>query len=106
MRARQRHRRACCGFRCSSACSCSSSLLLLLARLLAAVAAHCLRVRQYVDMIWLAGDVTRLCEEDYEVPARFSASEGDMSAVLSALENIQCRVAYVPGAHDPSSTTV
>ena len=73
---------------------------------LAAVAAHCLRVRQYVDMIWLAGDVTRLCEEDYEVPARFSASEGDMSAVLSALENIQCRVAYVPGAHDPSSTTV
>jgi len=29
-----------------------------------------------------------------------------MSAVLSALENIQCRVAYLPGANDPSSTTV
>ena len=65
-----------------------------------------MRARQSVDMIWLAGDVTRLCDDDYEVPAQFSASEGDMSAVLSALENIQCRVAYVPGAHDPSSTTV
>jgi Icc-related predicted phosphoesterase len=47
---------------------------------------------EYVDMIWLAGDVTRLSPEDYRVPAKFSASEGDMSAVLSALENIQCRV--------------
>ena len=27
-----------------------------------------------------------------------------MSAVLSALENIHCRVVYVPGVHDPSST--
>ena len=47
---------------------------------------------EYVDMIWLAGDVTRLSGDDYSVPAKFSASEGDMSAVLSALENIQCRV--------------
>ena len=39
-----------------------------------------------------------------QVPAKYSASEGDMSAVLSALENIHCRVVYVPGVHDPSST--
>ena len=40
------------------------------------------------------------------MPEKFSATEGDMSAVLSALENIQCRVAYVPGANDPLSTRV
>ena len=30
-----------------------------------------------------------LSEEDRGVPARVAASEGDMSAVISALENIQ-----------------
>ena len=46
----------------------------------------CVPTGEYVDMIWLAGDVTRLSAEDCECPAKFSASEGDMSAVLSALE--------------------
>ena len=46
----------------------------------------CVHTGEYVDMIWLAGDVTRLSAEDCECPAKFSASEGDMSAVLSALE--------------------
>ena len=43
-------------------------------------------------------------EEDFASPVRLAASEGDMSAVISALENIQCRVAYVPGNRDPATT--
>jgi len=60
--------------------------------------------REYVDMIWVAGNLTVLTDEDRANPAKFAASEGEMSAVISALENIQCRVVYVPGETDPEST--
>jgi hypothetical protein len=60
--------------------------------------------REYVDMIWVAGNLTVLREEDRANPAKFASSEGEMSAVISALENIQCRVVYVPGETDPEST--
>jgi hypothetical protein len=45
-----------------------------------------------------------LQEDDFASPVRLAASEGDMSAVISALENIQCRVAYIPGNRDAATT--
>uniref|UniRef100_A0A7S4N904 Calcineurin-like phosphoesterase domain-containing protein n=1 Tax=Guillardia theta TaxID=55529 RepID=A0A7S4N904_GUITH len=57
----------------------------------------------HVDMIWVTGNLIFLDNSDHK-PEMLSASEGDTSAIISALENIQCRVAYVPGRHDPPTT--
>uniref|UniRef100_A0A7S4JSD2 Calcineurin-like phosphoesterase domain-containing protein n=1 Tax=Guillardia theta TaxID=55529 RepID=A0A7S4JSD2_GUITH len=71
----------------------------------------------HVDMIWVTGNLIFLDNSDHvfccrnavqliheQKPEMLSASEGDTSAIISALENIQCRVAYVPGRHDPPTT--
>ncbi|EKX34614.1 hypothetical protein GUITHDRAFT_147131 [Guillardia theta CCMP2712] len=52
----------------------------------------------HVDMIWVTGNLIFLDNSDHK-PEMLSASEGD-----TTLENIQCRVAYVPGRHDPPTT--
>jgi len=56
-----------------------------------------------VDLILICGSIANLKEEDRSVPALYSESEGDMSAVISTLENLHCRVAYVSGPLDPLS---
>jgi len=59
----------------------------------------------HVDMIWVTGNLILLNNSNHTQEV-VSASEGDTSAIISALENIQCRVAYVPGHHDPPTTRV
>eukprot|EP01027_Heterolobosea_sp_BB2_P003314 GEZU01005039.1.p1 GENE.GEZU01005039.1~~GEZU01005039.1.p1 ORF type:complete len:335 (-),score=54.73 GEZU01005039.1:26-1030(-) len=56
-----------------------------------------------LDCILVAGDIADLPSKDIGKAEKEAASEGDASAVLTALENIHPKVYYIPGNHDPHS---
>jgi len=57
-----------------------------------------------VDFILCSGDLTNMDPAKENIPELVSACEGEMSAVISGLENICGKVVYLPGNHDAKTT--
>ncbi|OQR92599.1 hypothetical protein THRCLA_08661 [Thraustotheca clavata] len=55
--------------------------------------------RRPVDVVLVCGDFVQPAERSS--PEKIAAAEGDMTALISRLEMIVCRVIYVPGPNDP-----
>ncbi|KDO27212.1 hypothetical protein SPRG_07461 [Saprolegnia parasitica CBS 223.65] len=55
-----------------------------------------------VDVVLVCGSF--VAPAGLQSPEELAAAEGDMTALISRLEMIVCRVVYVPGPYDPSST--
>ncbi|ETW07496.1 hypothetical protein H310_02002 [Aphanomyces invadans] len=63
-------------------------------------------IRHYaVDVVFVCGNfVMPPVSKGTTTEASLAAAEGDMTAILSRLEMIVCRVIYIPGPHDPPAT--
>lgn len=60
--------------------------------------------RIVVDIVLHSGDIGDLSDPRAAPDEQHVSAEGDLSDCLSALENISCRLFYIPGNHDPQST--
>ncbi|KAF0719720.1 Aste57867_842 [Aphanomyces stellatus] len=57
-----------------------------------------------VDVVFVCGNFVEPTPSATGLAESMAAAEGDMTALLSRLEMIVCRVIYVPGPYDPPST--
>eukprot|EP00026_Physarum_polycephalum_P014189 Phypoly_transcript_14677.p1 GENE.Phypoly_transcript_14677~~Phypoly_transcript_14677.p1 ORF type:complete len:287 (+),score=22.88 Phypoly_transcript_14677:112-972(+) len=62
--------------------------------------------KREIDFIICSGDLTNFDPANEHIPELVSACEGEMSSVISGLENVCGRVVYIPGNHDAKTTLV
>eukprot|EP00762_Andalucia_godoyi_P000863 ANDGO_03833.mRNA.1 hypothetical protein CAOG_05811 len=60
--------------------------------------------RILVDLILHSGDVGDLSSPQTASKEQHFAAEGELTDTFASIENICCRLLYVPGNHDPEST--
>uniref|UniRef100_A0A7S1C9Z9 Calcineurin-like phosphoesterase domain-containing protein n=1 Tax=Bicosoecida sp. CB-2014 TaxID=1486930 RepID=A0A7S1C9Z9_9STRA len=57
----------------------------------------------FLSCVLASGDLADMPEAEQTVLESVGSGEGDAAAVVAGLEDILCRVVYVPGNHDPVS---
>jgi len=57
----------------------------------------------FIDYTIVLGNFTNLSKEDKKIPENQARSEGEISSIFDYLENLGCKVLYIPAENDPDT---